>query len=262
MCSRLRAALLAVLVAAAAGGCGSRGGILGPQYEYEEDLTLSLDGSATLVVNASIPALVALRGFSLDPSPRARVDTIGPRVRELYTSPYAEVTRVAQWTRAGRRFVGVRLRVPDIRKLSKASAFSWASYDLHPAGGQHVFTETVGPSAFKAGASPVGLSGTEVVAFRLHLPSHIRYHNARDIDTDQPRSVQRGNIITWEQRLSDRFQGAPVHLEVRMDSESILYRTLYLFGVAFVAAIAVLGLVIWLTMRKGRGAEEVIDPVR
>ena len=45
-------------------------------------------------------------------------------------------------------------------------------------------------------------------------------------------------------------------VEVRMDSESILYRTLYLFGVAFLAAVAVLGLLIWLTMRKGRKAEE------
>ena len=95
-----------------------------------------------------------------------------------------------------------------------------------------------------------------MVAFRLHLPSHIRYHNARDIDSNEPRSVQRGNILTWEQRLSDRLQGTPMRLEVRMDSESILYRTLYLFGVAFLAAVAVLGLLIWLTMRKGRKAEE------
>ena len=34
----------------------------------EEDLYLALDGSATLVVNASIPALVALRGLDLDPA--------------------------------------------------------------------------------------------------------------------------------------------------------------------------------------------------
>ena len=46
-------------------------------------------------------------------------------------------------------------------------------------------------------------------------------------------------------------------MEVRMDSESILYRTLYLFGIAFLAAVTVLGLLIWLTMRKGRGAEQL-----
>src|SRR5579872_2282608 len=36
------------------------------QYEYEEDLYLSLDGSATLYVNSSIAALNALRGTAFD----------------------------------------------------------------------------------------------------------------------------------------------------------------------------------------------------
>jgi hypothetical protein len=96
------------------------------------------------------------------------------------------------------------------------------------------------------------LTGNELVAFRLHLPSHIRYHNAKDIDTGTGRSVQRGNILTWEQRLSDRMLGTPVAIEIRMDSQSILYRTLWLFGIAFLAAVAVLAFLIWLTMRKGR----------
>ena len=36
-----------------------------------------------------------------------------------------------------------------------------------------------------------------------------------------------------------------------MDSQSILYRTLWLFGGAFIAAVAVLAFLIWFTMRKG-----------
>ena len=36
-----------------------------------------------------------------------------------------------------------------------------------------------------------------------------------------------------------------------MDSQSILYRTLWLFAGAFLAAVSLLALVIWLTMRKG-----------
>jgi hypothetical protein len=253
---RLRAALLAVLLAAA-GGCNGRSGLLGPQYEYEEDLTLSLDGSATLVVNASIPALVGLRGLALDTDPRARQDRVTNQVRELYKSPYAEVVRVGKWTRQGRKFVGVRLRIPDIRNLPKASPFSWESYDLRQEDGQHVFKQVVRAAAAKPAAlGDLGLTGNEIVAFRLHLPSHIRHHNARDIETGAGRSVQRGNILTWEQRLSDRAQGTPLEIEVRMDSESILYRTLYLFGIAFLSAIVVLGLLIWWTVRKGRKAEE------
>ena len=253
MRSRVRAALLAVVMAAAAIGCNGRGGVLSRQYEYEEDLTLSLDGSATLVVNASIPALAALRGLPLDVSPRARLDRLTTRVRELYESPYADVVRVTQWTRLNRRFVGVRIRVKDIHALPKASPFSWATFDLRPADGQHVFKETIGAPPPKAPTlAEVGLTGNELAAFRLHLPSHIRYHNAKDIETGTGRSVQRGNILTWEQRLADRVRGTPVEIDVRMDSESILYRTLWLFGLAFVAALAVLAFLIWLTMRKGR----------
>jgi hypothetical protein len=253
MPSRFGAALMVLVLAAAAGGCDGRGTFFTRQYEYEEDVTLSLDGSATVVVNASIPALVLLRGLPLDADPHARLDRLAPRVRELYTSPYADVVRVAQWTRQGRRFVGVRLRVPDIRKLPKAAPFSWATYELHPVDGQHVYKQMVGAPAPRSGTlADVGLTGNELVAFRLHLPSHIRYHNAKDIDTGTGRSVQRGNILTWEQRLSDRVLGTPVTIEVRMDSQSILYRTLWLFGIAFLAAVAVLAFLIWLTMRKGR----------
>ena len=37
-----------------------------------------------------------------------------------------------------------------------------------------------------------------------------------------------------------------------MDRQSILYRTLWLFGLAFLAALLVLAGLIWLTMRRGR----------
>ena len=62
----------------------------------------------------------------------------------------------------------------------------------------------------------------------------------------------RGNILTWEQRLSDRRTGPPVKIDVRMGRESILYRTLWLFGGAFVAAVGALAGLIWWTVRKGR----------
>ena len=38
-----------------------------------------------------------------------------------------------------------------------------------------------------------------------------------------------------------------------MDSQSILYRTLWLFAGAFVAAVVVLMLLIWWTMRRAKG---------
>ena len=60
MHSRARAALLAIALAAAA-ACGVPSP-LGPDYEYEEDLTVEHGRSATLVVNASVLALDALQG--------------------------------------------------------------------------------------------------------------------------------------------------------------------------------------------------------
>ena len=44
------------------------------QYEYDERVELSLDGSAVVDINASVPALVALRGATLDIDPEARFD--------------------------------------------------------------------------------------------------------------------------------------------------------------------------------------------
>ena len=56
-----RVAVCVVLCCSAiAAACSGR--VLKPQYEYEEELYLDLDGSATLNLNASVPALVALHG--------------------------------------------------------------------------------------------------------------------------------------------------------------------------------------------------------
>jgi len=260
----MRAALVAVVVAVAVSACSGRGGgplsSLTSEYEYEEDLTLSMDGSASLVVNASIPALVALRGLPMPTDVRARADQLREQVRTIYSSAQTKVGRISTWTRSGRRFVGVHVRIDNIRSLPQVAAFSWASYDLHQDGEQVIYRQTLSKPAGTATPASVGLTGNEIVAFRLHLPARIRFQNSRWLDRDESRPTARGNIITWEQRLDDRFKGQPIAyaedktpdvMEVRMDRESILYRTLWLFGIAFAAAILVLAGLIWLTMRRG-----------
>ena len=246
---RATLSILAAVVALAATSC-ARGGLFGHQYEYEEDLTLNLDGSATLTVNASIPALVVLRGLALDPG-ETRVDR--NRIRALYETDVTDVTRVSRaWRRDGRVFVQVRLEIPDVRKLGDAGPFAWSRYELVEANGEHVYRQVVGASALRPGTlQNVGWDGGEVVGFRLHLPSRIKWHNSRDLETDEPADIQRGNILAWEQALADRLDGRPVAIEVRMDSESILYQTLWLFAGAFVAAVLLIVGLIWWTMRKG-----------
>jgi hypothetical protein len=227
-----------------------RGGRLIRQYEYEEDVYLDLDGSATIVVNASVPALVALRGLDLPLDAGARLDR--DRVRAAYESIASDVRRVSRpWRRNGRRFVQIRLDVRDVRKLPSAMPFDWSEYSLADTPEMHVFKQVVRgrPADAPAGA---GWDGSELVAFRLHLPSRIHYHNVRDVETNETRSGERGNILTWEQRLTDRLAAKPLEMEVRMDRRSILGRTLRLFAAAFGAAVLVLGGLIWWTARRGR----------
>ena len=89
----MRAALLAIVLATVTAACAGRSP-LGPDYEYEEDLTLSMDGSATLVVNASIAALDALKNLSFNSDAAARTDQLRDQVRAAYESPYASVGRI------------------------------------------------------------------------------------------------------------------------------------------------------------------------
>jgi hypothetical protein len=233
------AAALAATCAIVIGGCGTR---LAKQYEYEEDVYLDLDGSATVMVNASLPALVALRGANLPTSPRARLDR--DAIRRFFDSPVARVTRVSRpWRRNGRRFIHVRMEVDDVRRLGDAPPFSWSTYRLGADGDLMVFRQRVLGPARPARNVQVGWDGSELVAFRLHLPSRVESHSL-------PSEFQRGNIVVWEQTLAERLRGAPIDIEVRMGRDSILSRTLTVFVAAFAAAVALLGGLIWWTMRR------------
>jgi hypothetical protein len=235
--SRL-AGVACLVVAVAVAGCGT---LLPRQYEYEEELYLALDGSATMYVNASVPALVALRGLELDPGARARVDRT--RLRALYESPVTHVTRVSTSRRAGRRFVHLRIEAADVRRLAEAQPFAWSTYRFARSGDEYVYRQVVGHAS---GRDPgdVGWRGSEIVAFRMHLPSKIRYHDAPS------KQVERGNILVWEQPLADRRAGRPLSIEARLDAQSILYRTLWLFGLMIVLVVALFAaLLLWLVRR-------------
>lgn len=222
---------------------------LARQYEYDEQLYLAVDGSATVIVNASLPALVALRGLAIDPSIDGATDRAG--LRRLVESGGCTVTNVGRfWTRHGRRFAQIRITTEDVGTLSKCGLLSWSSYMLAPKGELLRFTQTVGASSPRDPGA-VNWDGSEIVGFKLHLPSRIREHNVKKLDGTNG-TVERGNILTWEQRLADRRAGTPIAMAVDMDSTSILYTTVWLFAGAFAAAVFVLVTIIWLTIRRGR----------
>jgi hypothetical protein len=225
------------LCVACSGGAG-----LFKQYEYEEEMTLSLDGSATLYVNSSLAALNALRGTDFDIA-AARVDR--EAVRRYFTAPSIRVVRVTESRRSGRRFVHVRLEVDDIRKLGAAAPFAWSSYSFERKGKQYIYQQAVGAAAARD-VGKVGWTGQELIAFRMHLPSKIDYHNT------PTHEVGRGNILSWEQSLGDRMKGVPLDLEARIETQSILYRTLWLFGLT-VAAVALLFVaIVWWIVGRGK----------
>jgi hypothetical protein len=223
---------------------------LGKQYEYEEQLYLSVNGAATMAIDTSVPALVALHDLPLDPSPRARLDR--EDVRKLFLSPQCADVRVGQpWIRGGRRFVQIRISVTDVRQLQTCGPIGWSAYALTREGSQLHFEQTVGPP-HPGDPAKVNWDGSELVAFKLHLPSRILFHNVKRLEDGSNGEAERGNILTWEQRLVDRRSGQPLRMEVRMAGESILYRTLWLFGGAFLAAVGVLLGLIWMTVRRAR----------
>lgn len=231
--------------------------VFGKRYEYEEDLTIQLDGSGRLTINASLPALVALRGLDIDTQSRS-VDR--DRIRTMYESAVTRVKSVPRpWRRRGRQFVQVNLEFDDVRRLHELAPLSWSRYELHPENGRLLFRQVVGASAHKPGSlKNVGWTGAEIVAFRVHMPSPILEHNARDLEKDEPTGVQRGNILSWEQHLADRLDGRSLKAEVRIDRESILHRTLLLFAGAFTAAVLTLVGLVWWMLRRGK---EKVQPL-
>jgi hypothetical protein len=223
----------------------------GRQYEYEEQYFLAVDGSATVVMDASIPALVALHGLPLDPKPLALTNMT--EIRRVFEQAGCQVTQVGNpWRRDGRRFIQVTLRVDDVRKAAACAPLGWATYAFGPfEGGLLRYKAMVGaPAGGDPGA--VNWNGSELVAFKLHLPSKIDWQNVKRLEDGSNGSTERGNILTWEQRLADRRAGQPVDIEARIEPESILYRTLLLFGGAFVAAVIVLLVAVLWVVRHGR----------
>jgi hypothetical protein len=236
----VRLAFALVLIAVLASiACGN---VIARKYEYEEEVFLDLDGSATVYVNASVPALVALRGVALPVDSRARLDR--QAVKDLYDSPASRVASVTTSRRENRRYVHLRLNVADIRKLGQSPMFGWSQYGYSEHDGQYVFTQRLGGVSTSDLRRQAGWDGSELIAVRLHLPSVITYHNSPS------RRTERGNIVVWEQLLSERQQGTPIEIEARMETQSILARTLALFGAMAVLVVITFIAVIWFVKNR------------
>ena len=182
--------------------------------EYEEQLYLAVDGSATVVVDASLPALV--RAARRERSIPHRTDP--PIVQPFAGCMRARAARSTVsrlWDRRGRRFVQIQVSANDIRTLLKCALLClvgvFAGADIRMTRQRLKYLPDLGPPA---GTDPgaVNWDGSELVAFKVHAPSRIRFHNVKKLDgTDG--AHERGNILTWEQTLADRRAGRPLTME-------------------------------------------------
>lgn len=246
------------LAVALASGCANP---FGRQYEYEEQYDLDTSGAVTVVIDTSVPALVALRGMPLDPAPMARTDRT--EIRKLFEDAGCRVIRVAEpWRRSGRRFIQISIQADHVRALASCRPLAWSTFsglapETDPEFGAIVrYRQVVGEAA--AGLpGAVNWDGSELVAVKLHLPSRIFYQNSRRLEDGKTRDADRGNIVTWEQRLTDRLAGKPIEIDVKMDPKSILYTTLWLFAGAFAAAALAMVGAIWWIVRKGKRTDKV-----
>jgi hypothetical protein len=99
-------------------------------------------------------------------------------------------------------------------------------------------------SARRRARAATRLDGGEVVAF-VSSAEQDPVHNTN-------RDVGRGNILVWEQPLAARACARCRSSSMRMDAQSILYTTLWLFGTTFLAVAVVVCAVIWWGVRRGR----------
>jgi hypothetical protein len=246
---RLKAAVVVacVLLALVATLLGLRSPMV-HQYEYQEDLYVSLDGRASVYVSASLPALVALHGMKLSVDPRSAFDRA--QIQRAFSGPGVTISAISTWRRHRRRFVSVRLDTADIRRLPAVAPFAAASFEFSRVKDGYRLLERLGASADQS-VGNVGWTGGELVGFRWHIPSRVERYNTPE------ENFLRGNILVWEQPLRDRLRGVPLTLDARMETQSILYRTLWLFGATFVAVAVGFVIVIWWVFRRGAQAAEV-----
>jgi len=220
--------------------------VLSRKYEYEEEVFLALDNTATVYVNASVPALVALRGLDLPVDPNARLDQ--QVVRAYYETPVSHVASVTTSRRDGRRYVHLRIDVPKITQLREAPPFAWSSYNFvgldYDGEVEYSYTQRFQEAAGQD-VGDVGWSGSELVALRVHVPSKI---------TNSPfGTVERGNIVVLEQPLADRLKGVPLEARIRMEGKSILVNTLTLFGAMMAAVVVTFAAAIWFVKTRKVG---------
>jgi hypothetical protein len=213
-------------------------------YEYEHEFWLRVDGSGSVNVSGRPELWRAFKGLPV--SADADAESLRGAARQLFEGAGLRVRRVTVTRRAGRPQLFVAADFADLNRLGGSAAFRDLVLSLRRAEGR---LELEGawqrPEGFP---DPDADSLAGLMAVRFHLPSKVYAHkNAFE-------GVERGNIVSWRQGLELAVRGERLELGATLDARSILGSTLTLFAAAIVVALALLGLALWLTARRGRRA--------
>lgn len=230
----MRSLILTILLLGALSGC--------TPYEYEEDLDLEVDGSGEIRVSGTEELFRLLYGIDEDLDISA--------VTDRFESPELEVVSIERSHRRGHGYLHVRARFEDVRRLSDQAIFSGRRYRLES--GDRYLDLTVDIRHVQKQDTPERLREGSF-RFRVHFPSPVRHHNS---DT----GIERGNIITWEQSLSDHLAGEPLHIEARFERRTVLRVTLTLLAVALSVVVFVISASIFILVRIGRRQMASEDP--
>ena len=228
MSVRVRAAALTIVLIAASSADGLRRPVLRQAVPSTKKISTSRpDGSADLIVNASIPALVSLRGLPLDADPAAQVDRNKIRARTNHRE--TKVTRVSRpWRRDGRRFVQVRVRCRTSGSSTRSLPFSWSQ--LCARRGDRT-------ARLPADDGRVGVAPRDAAELRLEgegagrdqaAPAQPDRRSQRPRHRHQRRQRACSAATSWRGSSFSPtgWTAGPSSIEVRMDRQSILYTTL------------------------------------
>src|SRR5688572_21167639 len=230
----MRPFILLLLLAASLRGCVA--------YEYEHEFWIRVDGSGTVNVTGRPELWTAMKGLGRPADPAATATR--ESVRELFERSGLEVQSVTLTSRGGRDYLFVSADFPDVNRLSGTPAFPDLSIGMRPEGERLVVE---GTWARPPGLPEVpGLGEDGVMAVRFHLPSKLYGHK------NAFAGVERGNIVGWRQDVAKALRGGRLDFGAEMDRRSILLSTVGLFVASIAIALALLGGVLWWTIRRGR----------
>lgn len=208
------------------------------RYEYEHEFWLEVDGSGRVNVTGRPDLWAAFKGLT----PGGDEDALRQGARDLFARSGLHVRRVELIHRRGRAYLYVSARFDDVNRLGGTAAFPDLRIALHPDGERlRLEGQWQRPASARAAADGDGL-----MAVRFHLPSKIyRHENAHD-------GLERGNILGWRQEVAPALAGRGLAFGALMDTRSIFYSTVGLFAGAVLAALGLLGLIVYFVRRKGQ----------